>query len=146
MLQNASLEDEEEEAPDDPTWVETTRNVIDEDDDEDSDDAQPPGKKRKSEKSKTSEKSNKQAGKSIKLSKCPHCFREFTNLKHHINQQHAQVTLQDGPASFYMSLSMIYVKKRTNFSSISAEKLQMCRVWLQLLFENRSRETPCKCT
>ena len=26
-----------------------------------------------------------------KLAKCPHCLREFTNLKHHINQQHAQV-------------------------------------------------------
>ena len=118
MLQNASLEDEEEEAPDDPTWVETTRNVIDEDDDEDSDDAQPPGKKRKSEKSKTSEKSNKQAGKSIKLSKCPHCFREFTNLKHHINQQHAQVTFQDGPASFFLLLSIFYIKNKKfyNFS------------------------------
>jgi len=26
-----------------------------------------------------------------KLAKCPHCFREFTNLKHHINQQHSQL-------------------------------------------------------
>ena len=23
--------------------------------------------------------------------KCPHCYREFTNLRHHINQQHIQV-------------------------------------------------------
>ena len=31
---------------------------------------------------------------SEKLAKCPHCFREFTNLKHHINQQHSQVFTQ----------------------------------------------------
>ena len=24
--------------------------------------------------------------------KCPHCHREFTNLRHHINQQHMQVS------------------------------------------------------
>ena len=23
--------------------------------------------------------------------KCPHCFREFSNLRHHVNQQHIQV-------------------------------------------------------
>ncbi|XP_023326608.1 zinc finger protein 711 [Eurytemora carolleeae] len=28
---------------------------------------------------------------SKKSSQCPHCGREFTNLKHHINQQHSQV-------------------------------------------------------
>lgn len=31
------------------------------------------------------------AKKTDKMSKCPHCFREFTNLKHHINQQHSQL-------------------------------------------------------
>ena len=29
-----------------------------------------------------------------KAQQCPHCHREFTNLRHHINQQHMQV----GPA------------------------------------------------
>ena len=33
----------------------------------------------------------KTKSKEKKLAKCPHCLREFTNLKHHINQQHAQV-------------------------------------------------------
>jgi len=28
---------------------------------------------------------------SSKAQKCPHCHREFTNLRHHINQQHMQV-------------------------------------------------------
>ena len=26
-----------------------------------------------------------------KKERCPHCFREFTNLRHHVNQQHIQV-------------------------------------------------------
>ena len=26
--------------------------------------------------------------------KCPHCYREFTNLRHHVNQQHIQVKTQ----------------------------------------------------
>ena len=28
---------------------------------------------------------------SSKAQPCPHCHREFTNLRHHINQQHMQV-------------------------------------------------------
>ena len=38
-------------------------------------------------------KSSKGKGKEQKLAKCPHCFREFTNLKHHINHQHTQVEI-----------------------------------------------------
>ena len=30
--------------------------------------------------------------KKVKHSKCPYCYRKFTNLKHHINQQHSQVS------------------------------------------------------
>merc|ERR1712203_183651 len=26
-----------------------------------------------------------------KKERCPHCFREFTNLRHHVNQQHIQL-------------------------------------------------------
>ena len=48
----------------------------------------PPTKKRRAVKRKSREE---------KLAKCPHCWREFTNLKHHINQQHAQV--RSGPAN-----------------------------------------------
>ena len=29
---------------------------------------------------------------SSKAQPCPHCHREFTNLRHHINQQHMHVT------------------------------------------------------
>ena len=28
-----------------------------------------------------------------KKDRCPHCFKEFTNLRHHVNQQHIQVNL-----------------------------------------------------
>ena len=30
-------------------------------------------------------------GSGSKAQPCPHCHREFTNLRHHINQQHMQV-------------------------------------------------------
>ena len=52
----------------------------------------PPTKKRRRVRTKSKEE---------KLAKCPHCLREFTNLKHHINQQHAQVR------SFNASTSLI---------------------------------------
>ena len=42
----------------------------------------PPTKKRRTVRRKSKEE---------RLAKCPHCLREFTNLHHHINQQHAQV-------------------------------------------------------
>ena len=75
----------EAEAVDDPTWSSSdVRDKDDqdddlEDDDEDDEDTEPPIKRKRVRNKKT------------KLSKCPHCFREFTNLKHHINQQHSQV-------------------------------------------------------
>ena len=79
MLEAASAE---EEAADDPAWREDAATA--EVDDEGMEDAfpepEPPRKKRRKEK----------GGQAVKV-KCPHCFREFTNLKHHINQQHAQV-------------------------------------------------------
>ena len=79
MLEAASAE---EEAADDPAWGEDTATT--EEEDEGMEDAfpepEPPRKKRRREK----------GGQAVKV-KCPHCFREFTNLKHHINQQHAQV-------------------------------------------------------
>ena len=72
---------EETEAVDDPTWSNSEVREDDEDDDEEEEeeDIQPPTKRKRVRNKKT------------KLSKCPHCFREFTNLKHHINQQHSQV-------------------------------------------------------
>ena len=80
MLEAASAE---EEAADDPAWREDAA-TADRDEDGDMEDAfpepEPPRKKRRKEK----------GGQAVKV-KCPHCFREFTNLKHHINQQHAQV-------------------------------------------------------
>ena len=79
MLEAASAE---EEAADDPAWREDAATA--EEEDEGMEDAfpepEPPRKKRRREK----------GGQAVKV-KCPHCFREFTNLKHHINQQHAQV-------------------------------------------------------
>ena len=33
-------------------------------------------------------------GSGSKAQPCPHCHREFTNLRHHINQQHMQVMCQ----------------------------------------------------
>ena len=34
-------------------------------------------------------------GSGSKAQPCPHCHREFTNLRHHINQQHMQVMSRD---------------------------------------------------
>jgi len=77
MLDNRTMED-----IDDPLWIQ------DEEEEEEVDDfldqigktavQRRPGRPRKLEKAE-------------KLAKCPHCFREFTNLKHHINQQHSQI-------------------------------------------------------
>ena len=36
-------------------------------------------------------KSKEDSGPKTPAAKCPHCHREFTNLRHHINQQHMQV-------------------------------------------------------
>ena len=80
MLEAASAE---EEAADDPAWSEDTATADHEEDGgmaEAFPEPEPPRKKRRKEK----------GGQAVKV-KCPHCFREFTNLKHHINQQHAQV-------------------------------------------------------
>ena len=88
MMQESSLEQTEEaEAVDDPTWSSSdvrdkddNDKDEDEDDDDDDDDTEPPTRKGK-----------RVRNMKTKLAKCPHCFREFTNLKHHINQQHSQV-------------------------------------------------------
>jgi len=72
MLDTRQELEEEGESVDDPLWVH-------EDESEEV-----------SDKDELRERANK-SGKSEKLSKCPHCFREFTNLKHHINQQHVQI-------------------------------------------------------
>ena len=69
---------EPDEAPDDPLWV---------GEEGEQDDIPFPSSAKK-------KKTSKNLSKAEKVSKCPHCFREFTNLKHHINQQHAQVRLQ----------------------------------------------------
>lgn len=75
---------EEAEAVDDPTWSspdvrESAEEEEEEDQEEEEEQTEPLTKKKRVRSKKT------------KLSKCPHCFREFTNLKHHINQQHSQV-------------------------------------------------------
>ena len=72
-----------EETVDDPLW---SQEEGEQDSEEEEEEVQlpppPPAKKRRTVKRKSKEE---------KLAKCPHCWREFTNLKHHINQQHAQV-------------------------------------------------------
>ena len=65
-----------EQTVDDPGWSQ------EEEEEEEELPPPPPTKKRRTVKRKSREE---------KLAKCPHCLREFTNLKHHINQQHAQV-------------------------------------------------------
>ena len=80
MQESSSELAEEAEAVDDPTWSSfDVREAAEDEEEEEEDDTEPPTKKRRV------------RSKKIKLSKCPHCFREFTNLKHHINQQHSQV-------------------------------------------------------
>ena len=79
MMQESSPE-QTEEAVDDPTWSSSDVRDKDDGDDDDDEDTEPPPRKGK-----------RVRNKKIKLAKCPHCFREFTNLKHHINQQHSQV-------------------------------------------------------
>ena len=76
MLKLGAEDTTADEAPDDPVW----RNEEEEESEEEDFTGPGPSKKRRKVKSKEE-----------KLAKCPHCLREFTNLKHHINQQHAQV-------------------------------------------------------
>ena len=68
-----------EQTVDDPGW---SQEEEEEEEEEEELPPPPPTKKRRAVKRKSREE---------KLAKCPHCLREFTNLKHHINQQHAQV-------------------------------------------------------
>ena len=70
-----------EETVDDPLWSQEEADQ-EEEEEEEEELPPPPTKKRRTVKRKSKEE---------KLAKCPHCLREFTNLKHHINQQHAQV-------------------------------------------------------
>ena len=81
-----------EETVDDPLWSQEEGDQESEEEEEEELPPPPPVKKRRTVKTKSKEE---------KLAKCPHCFREFTNLKHHINQQHAQVR------SFKASTSLI---------------------------------------
>ena len=72
-----------DEAVDDPNWTNNDKDKSDTESEPDDDFLpEPPKKKRRR---------TKKLSKAEKLAKCPHCLREFTNLKHHINQQHAQV-------------------------------------------------------
>ena len=105
-----------EETVDDPLWSQELEEQESEEE-EDQLPPPPPTKKRRTVKTKSKEE---------KLTKCPHCLREFTNLKHHINQQHAQV--RSGPPTHVWLI-------------FSVEELQVCRVWLQLLPQDRPRET-----
>ena len=76
-----------EETVDDPLWSqEEGEQDSEEEEEEEQLPPPPPAKKRRTVKRKSKEE---------KLAKCPHCFREFTNLKHHINQQHAQVETRE---------------------------------------------------
>ena len=70
-----------EETVDDPLWSQEAGDQESEEEEEELP-PPPPAKKRRRVKTKSKEE---------KLAKCPHCLREFTNLSHHINQQHAQV-------------------------------------------------------
>ena len=71
-----------EETVDDPLWSQEEQEEQESEGEEEELPPAPPIKKRRTVKTKSKEE---------KLAKCPHCLREFTNLKHHINQQHAQV-------------------------------------------------------
>ena len=85
MQESASAETAEEDTVDDPSWTgpDAPGGDSDEDDSEDDADTYPEPK--------TKRRRVRDKRLPAKLSKCPHCFREFTNLKHHINQQHSQV-------------------------------------------------------
>ena len=98
-----------EETVDDPLW---SQEEADQEEEEEEELPPPPTKKRRTVKRKSKEE---------KLAKCPHCLREFTNLKHHINQQHAQVR------SWRANTSL------TRPDIFSVEELQVWRVRLQLL-------------
>ena len=71
---------ETEEAVDDPLWS-----------DEEGEGESEEGEELPAPASSKKKRTVKLKSKEEKLAKCPHCLREFTNLKHHINQQHAQV-------------------------------------------------------
>ena len=81
MQEDSSAEGE---AVDDPSWVRPGQE--DKSDDDTSEDDTFPDPE-----TTTKKKRVRNKNKPAKLTKCPHCFREFTNLKHHINQQHSQV-------------------------------------------------------
>ena len=85
MQESTSAETAEEDTVDDPSWTgpDAPGRYSDEDDTEDDPDTYPEPK--------TKRRRVRNKSLPAKLSKCPHCFREFTNLKHHINQQHSQV-------------------------------------------------------
>ena len=81
-MQESTSGEAEEQAVDDPTW--TSPDLWDDSDTEEENFSDPESPKKK-------RRRIRDKNKPAKLSKCPHCFREFTNLKHHINQQHSQV-------------------------------------------------------
>ena len=85
MEEDTSAETADEEAVDDPTWKNPGQDDKSDDDDTTEDDTFPDTE------TNTKKKRVRNKNKPAKLTKCPHCFREFTNLKHHINQQHSQV-------------------------------------------------------
>jgi len=76
------LNSRQEQDVDDPLWIQ--------DDDEDEDDEDDPMDEMFDNLAKNAKKPVKYDP-AEKLAKCPHCFREFTNLKHHINQQHSEI-------------------------------------------------------
>ena len=82
MLELGGQDQAADEAVDDPLW----RDDGGEQSEEEEFPVAAPAKKRRKVKVKSKEE---------KLAKCPHCLREFTNLKHHINQQHAQVETKE---------------------------------------------------
>ena len=49
-------------------------------------------------------------GSGSKAQPCPHCHREFTNLRHHINQQHMQVMSRDYLLRFKNNVFLLQVK------------------------------------
>ena len=89
MQEDSSAETAEGEAVDDPTWIDPGQEDKSDDDDDTTEDDTFPDPETTAKKKRVRNK-NKPA----KLSKCPHCYREFTNLKHHINQQHSGVSLR----------------------------------------------------
>lgn len=97
--------------------------------------------------SKTGRKERK---KTEKMAKCPHCLREFTNLKHHINQQHSQLkNFKCGDCGYRCYLKTDLERHITNVHDkcrtpcpICGKKYSDLRQHIRLVHEGHKLECP----